>query len=552
VDSTTGKRIGEPLQHRGADIVECAAFSPDGKTLVTGAGGFLWSWDVATGKSKADLLGHEEGVQAVAYSPDGSRILTGSRDGVARFWEAATGKPVGQPLQHKDTVWAVGYSRDGKKVLTGSSTEARVWDAEGSFKSLPHRAPVWALAFSPDGKVLLTGSGETGDTNGGEAQLWDAATGKPVGEIMRHKRAVFGVAFSRDGKTVLTREKYVGFEEIGQAVALAQVWDCATGRPIGEPIRDRYLGSATFSPTGRTILTGGSGSGFRLWDAATGRLAAESLRSTEDGREISIDHAAFSPDGKLIVTTGATLKKPSNGVDHYELRLWDPVTGKPVGDHVTLPAFVWCVAFSPDGKQVLTGSREKTAQLWDATSLRPIGVPLRHDGELRRVGFSADGKLILTLSDKVVQLWEAGTQGPVGRALEHRSRVDEAAFSPDSTMVATRTADGAALLWDARTGQRIGPPFGQRGVAEVQQFGRAVGLLAISPDGDRFAVAANKTAQIWRLPRSVEGEPERLALWTQLVTGMEIDEQRAVHVLDASTWQERARRLEELGGPPLR
>jgi WD40 repeat protein len=219
VDSSTGKRIGEPLQHHGEVMVRCAAFSPDGSTVVTGAGRFVWLWDAATGKKKGKPLDHEGRVEAVAYSPDGSHILTGSQDGVARFWEAATGKPVGQSLQHRDSVWAVAYSLDGRKILTASSTEARVWETEPPFVAIPHSASVWTVAFSPDGKQLLTGSGDTGEAGWGEAQLWDAATGKPIGELMRHKRAVFAAAFSPDGKTLLTRERPLGSEEKGAEVA---------------------------------------------------------------------------------------------------------------------------------------------------------------------------------------------------------------------------------------------------------------------------------------------------------------------------------------------
>src|SRR5262249_26477276 len=108
--TSTGKRIGEPLQHLEAEMVKCAAFSPDGKTVVTGAGRFARFWDASTGKTKDNPLAHEGDVKALAYSPDGSCILTGSQDGVARLWEAATGKPVGESLQHRHSVWAVAYS----------------------------------------------------------------------------------------------------------------------------------------------------------------------------------------------------------------------------------------------------------------------------------------------------------------------------------------------------------------------------------------------------------------------------------------------------------
>jgi WD40 repeat protein len=549
VDSSTGKRIGEPLQHHEVSMVSCAAFSPDGSAVVTGAGRFVWFWDAATGKAKGNLFDQEGEVESVAYSPDGSRILTGSQGGVARFWEIATGKPIGQSLQHIASVWAVAYSLNGRKILTACSTEARVWDAESSFVALPHSAYVWSVAFSPEGKQLLTGGGDTGEAGRGEAQLWDVATGKSIGDPMRHKRAIFAVGFSPDGKTLLTRERPLGYEEKGAEAA--GLWDVATSKPLGTPIQYPYLWNATFSPDGRTILTSGGDTRFRLWETPTGKFSGELLTSTGDGKTIRISSAAFRPDGKLIVTVGATLKKPDNSVDYYDLRLWDPVTGKPMGQPKRLPQDTWHATFSPDGKRILTGSKDKTARLWNAATLEPVGPPLQHEGPVNLVGFSPNGKLILSVSGKVARLWDAATQAPVGRPMEHRSGVVEAAFSPDGVTVVIRSADGAIKLWDVDTGQQVGPLFGQQVVADVQNFTLVMRLLAVSPDGKKFAIASDKTAQIWNLPTPVGGEQGRLALWTQVVTGMEIDERRAVRVLLANTWQDRRNRLEKLGGPPV-
>jgi hypothetical protein len=71
------------------------------------------------------------------------------------------------------------------------------------------------------------------------------------------------------------------------------------------------------------------------------------------------------------------------------------------------------------------------------------------------------------------------------------------------------------------------------------------GSYALSSDG-----ITDKTARIWKVPQPIRGDPERIMLWTQVITGLEVDELMAVRVLDAATWQQRRQRLQELGGPP--
>ena len=84
-----------------------------------------------------------------------------------------------------------------------------------------------------------------------------------------------------------------------------------------------------------------------------------------------------------------------------------PATGRPIGDPLLHQSLAIAVAFSPDGRTVLTGSRDNTARLWDAATGRPLGPPLRHDGEVTRVAFSPDGKTVLTGSyDSTVRIWD--------------------------------------------------------------------------------------------------------------------------------------------------
>src|SRR5439155_6882129 len=134
----TGVPLTPPLRHYSK--VRAAAFSPDGKWVVTGSeDGTARVWDTATGKLVAEPLRHEAAVWAVDFSRDGRTVLTGTlarwpRPAEARLWNAATGKPLGPPLVHRGghNFFAVAFGRDGRTVLTGSEDGPRVWPTPAS------------------------------------------------------------------------------------------------------------------------------------------------------------------------------------------------------------------------------------------------------------------------------------------------------------------------------------------------------------------------------------------------------------------------------------
>jgi len=184
-DAATGARLTPPLQHQ--DLVEEAAFSPDGRRVVTASADYSAQvWDAETGAALTDALRFGAGVAAASFSPDGRRVVTGSRQGTARVWDAATGAAVTPLLRHGMGLIRVAFSPDGRCVATagGGDYAARLWDAatgEPLGPPLRHRGWVYQLAFSPDGRRLVTVCQD------GAARVWNLPDPdlRPLDDLVR-------------------------------------------------------------------------------------------------------------------------------------------------------------------------------------------------------------------------------------------------------------------------------------------------------------------------------------------------------------------------------
>jgi WD40 repeat protein len=372
---------------------------------------------------------------------------------------------------HERSVFSAAFSPDGKRVVTASDDNtARLWDAEtGKQIGEPlagHTDGVARAAFSPDGKRIVTASWDR------TARLWDAETAKPIGEPLRgHADTVFSAAFSPDGTRIVT----------ASADKTVRLWDAETGEPIGEPLQghEAKVFSAAFSPNGTRIVTASLDNTARLWEATTGKQMGEPLTGHRDG----VGKAMFSPDGTRIVTASAD----------RTARLWDAETGKSIGMPLRHAAGVLSAAFSPDGTRIVTASADKTARLWDTETGSPIGEPLAgHEGSLFSAAISPDGKRIVTGSeDGTARLWDIEPGKQIGETLKgHTDRVESAAFSPDGTRIVTGSWDKTARLWDTETGKPIGKP--------LEGHGNIVWSAAFSPDGKHIVTASwDGTARVW-------------------------------------------------------
>jgi WD40 repeat protein len=295
-------------------LVYCAAFSPDGKYIVSGSGDkTVMVWDAKMGKCALGPLNmHTLSVWCVAFSPNGRRIASGSCDKTIVVWDAVTGEVVAGPLEgHTKAIWCVCFSPDDKHIASGAlDNTVRIWDAQtGGLLVGPltgHTSCVCSVVFSGDGGKVASGSDDR------TVMTWDVRSGKLVlGPLRGHKNRVIFVAFSPDGNKIVSTSSDNN----------SCVWDTRSGVLVSGPSKRH----------------------------AEGTLAVEFMPNTAW-------HCAVSPDGKLIA--GIMNRNPARA------RLWDSKTGRLAATFAGHTAKIWTIAFAPDSKRVVSSSGDKTVRVY--------------------------------------------------------------------------------------------------------------------------------------------------------------------------------------------
>ncbi|WP_434685068.1 P-loop NTPase fold protein [Pseudanabaena minima] len=246
--------------------------------------------------------------------------------------------------------------------------------------------------------------------------------------------------------------------------------------------------STAFSPDGRKIIAGLYDGTLQLFEAISGKPIVQGTRISVSFFDLngeliaSGSPVAFSPDGKAIISCS----------DNKTLRLWDLQ-----GNQISQPFLghedrVNSVTFSPDGKMIVSGSYDKTLRLWDLQG-NQIGNPfLGHGSAVYSVAFSPDSKMIVSGSyDKTLRLWDLQGNQIGNPFLGHGSAIYSVAFSPDGKMIVSGSGDKTLSLWDLQ-GNHIGKPF--LGHEDL------VSSVVFSPDGKTIISGSwDKTLRSWDL-----------------------------------------------------
>jgi WD40 repeat protein len=435
-------------------------------------------------------LRHADRVNALTYSPDGTKLASASRDGTAKVWDLGAGREVctyrGHADQPNDTtkdanmlsVGDVVFDPDGKTVASAGGNQVHLWDPNTG-KQLKVLVtlektdkPIKALAFHPDGKSLAVGGED------GVVRVFAIESGKETFASAARAVRIEKLAYSPNGK-------FIAAVDSGGALT---VYAPGTPNPLAmQPVSvveggGDALGVA-FTPDGGGILTGGKDGKARLTagpnpDGAPGGSMATRLREFV-GHTEAVQALALSPDGKFLVT----------GSRDKSVREWEVTSGKQIRSFQGHMQEVIAVAIRPDGRQVASGSAEGAIRLWDLSASDEHKALTDATDSLWAVAVSPDNKRVATAgADKTIRVYDPHSGELKAELAGHTAPVTSLAFFPDGRL-ASAGGDRVIKVWDVA---------GKRVVKELAGHESAILALAAATDGKLVVSgAADKTVRGW-------------------------------------------------------
>jgi WD40 repeat protein len=469
-----------------ADVVAAVAITRDGRLVVSGSWDrTLKLWDLANGLELRTLAGHTGQVYAVAVTPDGRLAVSGSEDRTLKVWDLGNGVELHNLASHIEGVSAVAITPDGRLAVSGSyDNTLKVWDLATGTELCTLTGPthgVPAVAVTTDGRLAVSGSGFWDP----DLKVWDLATGTELRTLAGHEYGVPAVAVTPDGRLVIS----------GSGDNTLKVWDLATGVELHTLVgHAHWVSAVAVTPDGRLAVSGSTDTTLKVWDLARGT----ELRSLA-GHGEPVHAVAVTPDGRWAVS----------GSHDHTLKVWDLSTALNAdqasdaelhalaGFHTDV---VYAVAVTPDGRQAISGSGDKTIKLWDLASGAEQRTLAGHGGSVYAVAVTPDGRHVVAGPGHPgcrLRVWDLAT-GAELRTLAgfHHDDVLAVAVTPDGRQAVSGSRDNNLKVCDLTDGTELHTLAGHHG---------SVHALAVTSDG-RQAVSGSDdlSLKVWDLASGAE------------------------------------------------
>jgi WD40 repeat protein len=256
------------------------------------------------------------------------------------------------------------------------------------------------------------------------------------------------------------------------------------------------ISDIAFTPDGRHLVSAGDDKVIRIWDVAQGRTIRTLRGETGLGDHGRIYAMALSSDGRWLAAGGyMATYSGENKEDVAAIRLYDFASGEIMGLLKGHQNVVVALAFSPDGKHLVSTDQNGIAILWEVDQQRATHTLEGHQAGVYSVAFTADGERVVTASDDgELRLWQVADGALIRRLSGHEGPVLAVAASSQGGYIASGGSDQTIRLWDDRNGQLL---------KTLAKQPTEVGSLSFSPNG-QFLLAgvgegADRDCHVYRV-----------------------------------------------------
>jgi WD40 repeat protein len=405
------------------------------------------------------IVASEAALSGVAWTPDGNSLLTGGADKTVKLWNAANGQAIRVFSGNTAAVTSVAVSRDGVQVLSsGADKTVRLWTTASAavVATLTHPAVVYSAKFSADGSRIVTAADDF------IVRAWDVASQQILQQFTEHTKPVRAALFAGNNLDVLSAgdDATVHRSQIAASAVIAA--------HVGGAL------SIAFLPKGDGVISAGADNRVVQFDL-TGKLVREYAGCTLPVRQVlvrsdSLQVAAICDDkqvyqwqaanGQLIrktpvaaVLTAAAYTPNGTrlvvGAADNQLRAFDTETGQLL-ERIELSAAVTALATLPDNVSLAVGLADNSAVMAQLSFRRLLAG---HTGVVNTVAWTTDGKSLLSGgADKTVRHWNAETGALVRTMSGHTQPVTSVVPTDDAAQVISTSADKTIRIWTLANG----------------------------------------------------------------------------------------------------